>query len=73
MKIVFSRHAKRRMKLYKISESWLESLLIEKQFGSGKHILLEQSPDHSLPIKIVIQAKEDEIVIITSYPLKKGK
>ena len=73
MKIIFSRHAKRRVKLYKISERWLESEIISKHLSIGQHTIIEDSPDHALPIKTICYAYEKEIVIVTSYPLKKGK
>ncbi|NQU63349.1 MAG: DUF4258 domain-containing protein [SAR324 cluster bacterium] len=72
-RIIFSRHAKRRLKLYKISERWLETVLSSKQLSTGKHTVFEESPEHALPIKTVIKVCEDEMMIITSYPLKKGK
>ena len=73
MKIIFSRHAKRRVKLYKISEKWLESKITSKHLSIGLHTIIEDSPDHALPIKTIFHVYEKESVIVTSYPLKKGK
>jgi hypothetical protein len=76
-KIKFSRHAQRRMKLYNISEESV-STLIEQLFnvsklGEGGHEAVEEAPvTHKYPLKAVFALKENEITVITAYPLKRG-
>ncbi len=73
MKIKFSRHAKRRAKLYKISLSTIENILKKKNLSIGKHEIVEEVKGQKFPIKIVVSVENDTIVVITNYPLKKGR
>ncbi|MCJ7673578.1 MAG: DUF4258 domain-containing protein [Sedimentisphaerales bacterium] len=74
MKIKFSRHAKRRAKLYNISESIISEVLENKDLsGQGIHEVLENVEGFKYPLKIVIAVENDIITIVTSYPLKKGR
>jgi hypothetical protein len=74
MKIKFSRHAKRRAKLYNISESIISEVLENKDLsGQGIHEVLENVEGFKYPLKIVIVVENDIITIVTSYPLKKGR
>ena len=74
MKVKFSRHAKRRAKLYEIPESTIEKILIDsEEFNDGKHELIIDIAAFNYPIKIVIAVENDIITVITSYPLKKGR
>jgi len=68
----FSRHARRRMKLYNISENIVIEFISESISTIGRHVLVRKVAEHALPIKIVVEAKVNEIVVITAYPLKRG-
>ena len=74
MKIRFSRHARRRAKLYEISESIILEVLENKDLsGQGIHEIVENVEGFKYPLKIVIAVENDVITIVTSYPLKKGR
>ena len=71
MKIGFSRHAKRRGKLYKIPEDMVENILEGKNLSQGDHEIIENVEGFNYPLKIVISVEKDIITVITNYPLKK--
>ena len=73
MQIKFSRHAKRRAKLYKISESTILDLLTSIKLHKGEHEILRNIAGFKYPLKIVISVEGDIVTIITSYPLKKRR
>ena len=73
MEIEFSRHAKRRAKLYKIPESTILRILEGKEFNQGSQEIIENVEGFKYPLKIVIAVKNDIITVETSYPLKKGR
>ena len=73
MKIEFSRHAKRRAKLYKIPESTVQKALRPLVLTQGEHEIIKDIPGFDLPIKIVITVKDELGTVITNYPLKKGR
>jgi len=73
VEIKFSRHARRRAKLYKIPESTILSILEGKDFGQGNQEVIENVEGFKFPLKIVIVVKNDIIIIKTVYPLKKGR
>ena len=73
MIIKFSRHAKRRSKLYDIPELTIEKILSDLVLSNGEHELIKDLPGFKYPIKIVISVEDDMITVITNYPLKKGK
>ena len=70
--IKFSRHAKRRAKLYKIPEHEITSLLKNLILPEGEHQIIRNLPDFDLPIKIVITVENNLMTIVTCYPLKKA-
>jgi hypothetical protein len=78
MNIDFSRHAQRRMKLYRIDESdvhtILERSIIPQEEYSDKLILVDNSYAHKYryPLKIVAKVEHSRILVLTVYPLKKG-
>ena len=72
MEIRFSRHAKRREKLYKIPEQSITDLLKGLILPEGKHQLIRNLADFILPIKIVITIKSNVVTIVACYPLKKA-
>ena len=73
MEIEFSRHAKRRAKLYKIPESTILRILEGKEFNQGSQEIIENVEGFKYPLKIVIAVKNDILTVETSYPLKKGR
>ena len=73
MKIKFSRHARRRAKLYKISEEMLKNILEGKNLSQGNQEIIEDVEGFKYPLKIVIPVENDIITVITNYPLKKGR
>lgn len=73
MEIKFSRHAKRRAKLYGISESTVIDILKSINLHQGEHEIIKDVPEFKYPLKIVVSVEEDLITIVTNYPLKKGR
>ena len=72
MNIHFSRHARRRMRLYKITEDIVIHIVENTAFSLGKQTLLHDIPGQKLPVKIVAVFEETTTTIVTVYPLKKG-
>lgn len=73
MEIKYSRHAKRRMKLYKIPESTIYDILTGMNLNPGEHEITKDVTGFKYPLKVVISVAKDKVTIITSYPLKKGR
>lgn len=73
MKIKLSRHAKRRAKLYGISETTITNILMNMNLHQGEHEIIKDVPGFKYPLKIVVSIEEDLITVITNYPLKKGR
>ena len=73
MEIKFSRHAKRRAKLYEIPESKIVEVLEGKELNQGNQEIIENFEDFAYPLKIVVVVEGDIITVVTNYPLKKGK
>ncbi len=73
MIVKFSRHAKRRAKLYNISESEIEEMLIDLKLKNGVHELTKDFKGFEYPIKMVVSVEDDSMTVVTNYPLKKGR
>ena len=73
MKVKFSRHAKRRARLYEIPESTIEKILSDSELNDGEHELIRNIADFKYPIKIVVSVENNIMTVITNYPLKKGR
>jgi len=73
MKVIFSRHAKRRAKLYGITESTVTAMLENMNFQQGEHEIIKNVSDIAYPLKIVVFVEKNTITVITTYPLKKGR
>ena len=73
MKIKFSRHAKRRARLYGISESIITSILTMGNLDQGEQKIVKDIEGFDYPLKIVVSVEKDLATIITAYPLKKGR
>jgi uncharacterized protein YuzE len=59
MKIKFSRHAKRRAKLYRISLADIEFLLKNIRLSEGKQEIIKSLEGYTLPVKTVVAVKND--------------
>ncbi len=73
MKVKFSRHAKRRAKLYAIPESTIEKILTDSNLNDGEHELIRDIAGFQYPIKIVVSVENNIMTVITNYLLKKGR
>lgn len=73
MKIKFSRHSKRRGKLYKISEATIIDILTSVNLRQGEQEIVKDVVGFKYPLKIVVAVEKDITTVITNYPLKKGK
>jgi hypothetical protein len=73
MVVKFSRHAKRRAKLYEIPESAIEKILADSGLSDGEHELIREVSGFKYPIKIVVLVKSNIMTVITNYPLKKER
>lgn len=71
MDIKFSRHAKRRAKLYGIPESTVINILADMNLYQGKHEIIKDVGGFMYPLKIVVSVEKDTITVITNYPMKK--
>jgi hypothetical protein len=71
VKVKFTRHAKRRTKLYQISEDNITKILLEKDFLPGQHEIVRKTDFHPYPIKIIFSKEYDILTVISAYPLKK--
>ena len=72
MDIIFSRHAKRRAKLYGIPESTVTDILANMNLHQGEHEIIKDI-GQKYPLKIVVSVEKDTLSVITNYPLKKGR
>jgi hypothetical protein len=73
MDIKFSRHAKRRAKLYGISETTITDISRNINLHQGEHVIIKDVQGLKYPLKIVVSVEEDLITVVTNYPLKKGR
>ena len=73
MKIKFSRHAKRRAKLYKISEDLIKGIIENSTFHDGIQEIIKDVQGIAFPLKILVSVENNIITVITNYPLKKGR
>ena len=73
MKVKFSRHAKRRAKLYEISETTITDILTNMNLHQGEHKIIKHVSGFNYPLKIVVSIEGNLMTVITNYPLKKGR
>lgn len=73
MEIRFSRHAKRRAKLYKISETTITGILRHLNLRQGEHEIIKEIRGFKYPLKMIVSIEEDLMTVITNYPLKKRR
>lgn len=72
VEVKLSRHAKRRIKLYNIPEDKVIRIISEAQIGRGKQSLVKEVEGYSYPLKIIFEVSDNQIVMISCYPLKRG-
>lgn len=70
--ITFSRHAKRRAKLYGIPESVIADILSKTKLKPGRQTVVKEVPDFAFPLKIVVFVEGKTMIVVTAYILKKG-
>jgi hypothetical protein len=73
VQIIFSRHARRRARLYRIPESTVLSILKDIELSQGEHEIVKEVKGLKYPLKIVVRIENDILTVITNYPLKKGR
>jgi hypothetical protein len=73
VQIRFSRHARRRARLYRISEAAILDILKDIKLSPGKHEIIKEVKGFKYPLKTVVSVENDIITVITNYPLKKGR
>jgi hypothetical protein len=71
--IKFSRHAKRRGKLYGIPEAIIVNILNGVNLRQGENVVIKDIVGFKYPLKIVVSVEKDITTVITNYPLKKGR
>ncbi len=73
--MIFSRHAKRRMRLYSFSENDIKTVLESSslEMSIRKQEIIAKLKKFPYPIKVVFEVKEKSIFIITCYLLKRAK
>ncbi|MEX1274809.1 MAG: DUF4258 domain-containing protein [Bacteroidota bacterium] len=79
MTVFFSRHAKRRMKLYRLAEKDVVDAILRSEASGGRSgatrnlIDFKMDAKYGYPLKIVYVRERARVVVITAYPVKKGK
>ncbi len=73
MIIKFSRHAKRRTKLYKIPENAITRIVETANLDAEEYELIKDIPGFKFPIKIVVAVEGEVVTVVTAYPLKKER
>jgi len=72
--IRFSRHARRRMKLYGIPEDTVIVIVQGCDAGAGRHEVVSDVQGSVLPLKVVFEVRpEPESLVITASPLRRAK
>jgi hypothetical protein len=77
--IVFSRHARRRMRLYRIDPERVVAA-IRTALGTldepgERHAIVSHEflSEHGYPLKAVFVREGDTVTVVTAYPLKKER
>jgi len=73
VKIKFSRHAKRRAKLYKILENTVATIIENFSLHEGNQEIVRVVKGFRYLIKVVIVVENDTCTVLTNYLLKKGR
>lgn len=72
--VIFSRHARRRMKLYRISEEDIMAVLTagyREIYPLDRFTYTKDISGFKYPLKVIVQKEGDTCTIITAYPLKR--
>jgi len=72
VEIIFSRHAKRRARLYKIPLSLIKNIIAGENLRNGKQDIIKDVAGFNYSLKIIVSVKKDLATVITNYPIKKG-
>ena len=78
IEIEFSRHSKRRMKLYDIDENDIINAINDYFFKNkllyGMHDILNESlsAKYIYPVKIIFSVENEKIIVISVFPFKRG-
>lgn len=73
MNIRISRHASRRLKLYKMDVGVIDTIIQQASHDPGRHEIVHEISGFRYPIKIVYTVEGAEVTLITAFPLKRGK
>jgi hypothetical protein len=73
VKIRFSRHAKRRAKLYHIPDSTVIHILANLNLKQGEHEIIKAVPGSKHPLKIIVTVEGETLTVVTNYPMKRGR
>ncbi|MFO0795594.1 MAG: DUF4258 domain-containing protein [Candidatus Brocadiaceae bacterium] len=79
MEITFSRHARRRMRLYKVDEydvtETVNTYEANNLLTTGRYEVINKQliEKYGYPLKVVYQKENTGIVVITAYPVRKGR
>ena len=73
MQIKFSRHARRRARLYRISERTVADILKDIAFSQGKHEIVKAVRGFAYPLKIIVYVESGTVTVVTNYPVRKGR
>jgi len=71
--VKFSRHALRRAKLYHIPENEIKNILEAQVLEEGEHEIIMDISGFKYPIKIVVKVESNFMIVVTTYPVKKGR
>ena len=78
IEIEFSRHSKRRMKLYDIDENdiinAINDYFLKNKLLYGRHDILNESlsAKYTYPVKIIFSVENEKIIVISVFPFKRG-
>ena len=59
--------------MYAIPEQAVADLLRQTELADGENTLIVDMPGFRYPVKIIAVVKRDCIIVVTNYPLARGK
>lgn len=77
-KITYSRHARRRMRLYNITEEDIEKAIAkpdkEPVSEADRYVVFRTQREKfkGMPLKVIYVLEGSKIVVVSAYPLKKS-
>lgn len=78
MGFVISRHARRRLQLYRIDEAdviaALEGCELRATVTGTRGVIVDEgfAGKYGFPIKIIFELERANVLVVTAYPLKRG-